>query len=699
MLLLLLLAGLVNGEVGESARDPSSQAQPGQVPPPVLNGGPIVDPAHPGTAGTRIPDRHVVLTFDDGPSVWTEEILDVLAARGVKATFFLVGARAADRPDLVKRMYAEGHDVGVHTFTHANLANVSTWRLQLELDQTQLAIAGAIGQTTNLLRLPYSSIPAALVPSDWDAMRHARNYRVVYADLDTNDWAKPGVSAIVRAGLPKGHKGAVVMLHDGGGDRSQTVAALGELIAELQQRGYTFDTVSSAVNAPPPWHSATTAQRLQGRMLAAVVRIAELVVRLLKLALAILMGLAVLRTVLQVALARRQVRQPVPVSRARRARLPDVSIIVPAYNEQRGIAACVRSLAAADYPNLDIVVVDDGSTDETAAVVARLALPNVRLLRQLNAGKPAALNNGIHVAQHDILVLVDGDTVFERDAVRALVAPFAQAEVGAVAGNTKVGNRRGILGRWQHIEYVMGLNLDRRMFDALQCMPTVPGAIGAFRREALQDVSGVKDDTLAEDTDLTMAICRAGWRVVYAADACAWTEVPATIGQLWQQRYRWSFGTMQAMWKHRGAIGQSGAAGKLGRRGLPYLLAFQVLFPLLAPVVDLAALYALVVSSAPASLLYIWLGFLALQLLSAVYAFRLDGERLRPLWSLPLQQVVYRQLLYLVVIQSVASAFYGLRLRWHPLRRTGQLDAVPKRLVSEPYPGVRYPRMPAGTRR
>ena len=141
---------------------------------------------------------------------------------------------------------------------------------------------------------------------------------------------------------------------------------------------------------------------------------------------------------------------------------------------------------------------------------------------------------------------------------------------------------------------------------------------------------------------------------------------------------------MQAMWKHRGAIWESGAAGKLGRRGLPYLLAFQVLFPLLAPVVDLAALYALLVSSAPEGLLYIWLGFLAMQLLSGTYAFRLDGERLRPLWSLPLQQVVYRQLLYLVVIQSVASAFYGLRLRWHALRRTGQLDAVPTRLVSGP---------------
>jgi cellulose synthase/poly-beta-1,6-N-acetylglucosamine synthase-like glycosyltransferase/peptidoglycan/xylan/chitin deacetylase (PgdA/CDA1 family) len=699
LVLFLLLSGLLNGDVGESDHDPSSRAQPGQVPQAVLGGGPIVDPAHPAMAGSRVPDRHVVLTFDDGPSKWTDQILDVLATRGVKATFFLVGARAADRPDLVKRMYAEGHDVGVHTFTHANLANVSRWRLQLELDQTQLAIAGAIGQTTNLLRLPYSSSPAALIPSDWHAMQHAQNYRVVYADLDTNDWAKPGVAAIVRAGLPKGHKGAVVMLHDGGGDRSQTVAALGELITELQQRGYTFDTVSSAVNAPPPWHLATTAQRLQGRVMAAVVRIANLLVWFLKLALAIVTGLAVLRTVLQVGLARRQARKPVPVSRARRARLPDVSIIVPAYNEQRGIAAAVRSLATADYPNLDIVVVDDGSTDDTAAIVARLALPNVRLLRQPNAGKPAALNTGIRVAQHDILVLVDADTVFEPDAVRALVAPFVQAEVGAVAGNTKVGNRRGILGRWQHIEYVMGLNLDRRMFDVLHCIPTVPGAIGAFRREALEDVSGVRDDTLAEDTDLTMAICRVGWRVVYAADARAWTEVPATLGQLWQQRYRWSFGTMQAMWKHRGAIWESGAAGKLGRRGLPYLLAFQVLFPLLAPVVDLAALYALFVSSAPASLFYVWFGLLALQLLSGAYAFRLDGERLGPLWGLPLQQIVYRQVLYLVVIQSVASALYGLRLRWHAMRRTGQLDAVPTRLVSEPDPGVTYPPMPAETRR
>ena len=248
--------------------------------------------------------------------------------------------------------------------------------------------------------------------------------------------------------------------------------------------------------------------------------------------------------------------------------------------------------------------------------------------------------------------------------------------VGAVSGNTKVGNRRGLLGRWQHIEYVIGFNLDRRMFDVLQCMPTVPGAIGAFRRWALIDAGGVSGDTLAEDTDLTIALGRAGWRVVYAEDARAWTEAPATLQTLWRQRYRWCYGTMQAMWKHRRAVIQSGAAGKLGRRGLPYLLAFQVLLPLLAPAIDLATIYAIAFAWSPL-ILYVSLGFLVMQLLAAIYAFRLDRERLGPLWSLPLQQFVYRQLMYLVVIQSVASALYGLRLRWQVIRRTGEMDAVP----------------------
>jgi cellulose synthase/poly-beta-1,6-N-acetylglucosamine synthase-like glycosyltransferase len=354
------------------------------------------------------------------------------------------------------------------------------------------------------------------------------------------------------------------------------------------------------------------------------------------------------------------------------AQVGDVVVVVPAYNEAVGIAASVRSLASGEYGGVEVVVVDDGSTDGTAEIVRNLGLPNVRLVRQPNQGKAVALNTGIAASTAGIVVTVDGDTVFEPGTIANLVAPFADASVGAVSGNTKVGNRRRILGRWQHIEYVMGFNLDRRMYEVLDCMPTVPGAIGAFRRTALDQVGGVSDDTLAEDTDLTMALNRAGWRVVYEPDAVAWTEAPATLGALWRQRYRWSYGTMQAMWKHRAAIREP-EHHHLGRRALPYLFVFQVLLPALAPAIDLFALYGVLFLD-PAPVLAYWLGFNAIQLALGIYAFRLDGERLGPLWLLPLQQFLYRQLMYLVVIQSIASALLGTRLRWHKLPRTGDVS-------------------------
>jgi cellulose synthase/poly-beta-1,6-N-acetylglucosamine synthase-like glycosyltransferase len=306
--------------------------------------------------------------------------------------------------------------------------------------------------------------------------------------------------------------------------------------------------------------------------------------------------------------------------------------------------------------------------------VRSLDLPDIRLIAQANGGKPAALNRGLAEARGDIVVMVDGDTIFERDTLRYLVQPFADPTVGAVAGNTKVANRRGLLGRWQHIEYVMGFNLDRRMYEQLRCMPTVPGAIGAFRRHVLEDLGGVGADTLAEDTDLTMTVGRAGWNVAYEPRARAWTEVPASTKALWQQRYRWSYGTMQAMWKHRSALRPS-ARSPLGWCALPYMLTFQVLFPLLAPLIDLFAIYGvLFLDRTP--VLALWLGFVVLQLALGLVAFRLDREPAGGLWAMPLQQVVYRQLLYLVVIHAAVTAVLGTPLRWHKLARTGDFSSA-----------------------
>jgi cellulose synthase/poly-beta-1,6-N-acetylglucosamine synthase-like glycosyltransferase len=320
-------------------------------------------------------------------------------------------------------------------------------------------------------------------------------------------------------------------------------------------------------------------------------------------------------------------------------------------------------------------VVDDGSRDRTAAIVHDLWLENVHLVRQDNAGKAAALNAGIRASTAPVVVMVDGDTVFERESLRRLVQPLRDERVGAASGNAKVGNRKGLLGRWQHIEYVTGFNLDRRMYDVLQCTPTVPGAIGAFRRDALADVGGVPGDTLAEDTDLTLAIGRSGRRVVYVEDARAWTEAPSTLSGLWRQRYRWSFGTMQAVWKHKGAL-LSGdpRQRRIGRRALPYIFFFQIVLPVLAPLIDLFALYGIIFTD-PVRVTIVWLAFNAMQLLVALFAFRWDRESPRPLWAMPLQQFVYRQMMYVVIIEATVSALVGRRGQWKSIPRTGDIVA------------------------
>ncbi len=501
---LLVVSGITGGQLGERAHAPASRPGVAAVPADIRAGGPIVDPSRPHLPGLSVPEKHVVLTFDDGPTKWTAKILDVLAARGVKATFFVIGSRVAERPDLVRRMYDEGHEVGVHTYTHANLANVPSWRRQVELDQTELAIASATGHTTDLLRPPYSSRVDAITSADWSALGGATRFRTVFADRDTRDWARPGVGDIVAGALPTGNDGAVVMMHDGGGDRSETVAGLSRVIDELEGRGYTFDTVTSAIDAPTSWHTATAAQRLQGHLVSGLVRFSSATVDWLRITFLVLAALAVLRTLLLLALARRHARHQPGGAGDRGWSLPPVSVVVPAYNEEDGIVPAVRSLAASDYPELEVVVVDDGSTDGTAALVEAFGLPNVRVSGMPNGGKSSALNTGVALARHDLIVMVDGDTVFESDASARSCSPSPTPRWARSPATSRSATGEPAR-RWQHIEYVIGFNLDRRLFDVLRCMPTVPGAIGAFRREALREVGGVSDETLAEDTDLTMA--------------------------------------------------------------------------------------------------------------------------------------------------------------------------------------------------
>jgi cellulose synthase/poly-beta-1,6-N-acetylglucosamine synthase-like glycosyltransferase/peptidoglycan/xylan/chitin deacetylase (PgdA/CDA1 family) len=678
-----------------------------EVPGSVIDGGPIIDTLHGNAKSYRLPPKTIAITFDDGPDPrWSPPILRVLRRHKVNATFFVVGSRVAQNPGLVREMVAAGDEIGIHTFTHPEMSQLSGYRRQVEISQTQSAIAGAAGVKTALLRFPYSSSASAVDNTYWPLIKEAGGlgYLTVMTDTDSDDW-QPGLSVkqIVRNSIPKKDRGAVLLMHDAGGDRARTVSALDHMIPSLQKRGYRFVTVSQglsmALNTPvnatsaAGTTSATSAaaggattppdvagndpargsEQFRGKALVWSVGIATWSLKALGVLFVLVGVLTLLRTVLMFVFAGRHARR-------RRSRswswgppvTGPVSVIVPAYNEKEGIEAAVRSLALGDHPGgIEVVVVDDGSSDNTADLARGLNLPNVRVVTVPNGGKSTALNVGVAHARHDLIVMVDGDTVFEPDSLRHLVQPFADPEVGAVAGNVKVGNRSNMVARWQHIEYVIGFNLDRRMYDLLHCMPTVPGAIGAFRREALREAGGMSDDTLAEDTDLTMALARNGWHVVYEERARAWTEAPVTLSQLWKQRYRWSYGTMQAMWKHRHAVVERGTSGRFGRRGLPFLALFQVALPLFAPLFDILSVYGLFFFNTLATVAA-WSAMLLIQFVTAVVAFRLDKEKLRALWALPLQQFVYRQMMYLVIIQSTVTAVSGTRLRWHKLHRTGQ---------------------------
>ncbi|MYS94966.1 MULTISPECIES: bifunctional polysaccharide deacetylase/glycosyltransferase family 2 protein [Streptomyces] len=684
----MLLDGYLRAEVGGDQRVRTGAASD-DVPDDVLDGGPIVTFRGGRATTVSVPDKTIALTFDDGPNpTWTPQVLAILEKYDVPATFFLVGSMVSRYPGIVRDMVKQGHEVGIHTFTHVDLSYQSDARVRREMEQTQLALAGAAGITTTLFRAPYSSETDAIDNYSWPVYEKLGQdgYTSVFVDTDSDDWKRPGVSKIVRWATPEKDKGASVLFHDAGGERSQTIEALPKYIEEMRAKGYTFTTISGVMeqtNAAAPGafdgprlqaahREATGAVLYEGKALVAAVAVAEWAVPALSVGLMVV-GVAVMgRFGMMLVLARRHHRRR---NRRRFSWGPTVtrpvSVIVPAYNEKECIANTLDSLAHSTHP-IEIIVVDDGSTDGTADIAESLRMPNVRVIRQANAGKPAALNNGVRNASHDIVVMMDGDTVFEPDTVRQLVQPFADPQVGAVAGNAKVGNRTTVIGAWQHIEYVMGFNLDRRMYDLLRCMPTIPGAIGAFRREAVLAVGGMSEDTLAEDTDITIALHRAGWRVVYQEHARAWTEAPGSLKQLWSQRYRWSYGTMQALWKHRKSLTDKGPSGRFGRVGMPLVVLFQIVTPVFAPLIDLFTLYSMIFIDFRAALLA-WCAVLGVQLLCAAYAFRLDREKYRYLLMMPLQQLAYRQMMYLVLIHSCVTALTGGRLRWQKLKRTGEV--------------------------
>ena len=258
---------------------------------------------------------------------------------------------------------------------------------------------------------------------------------------------------------------------------------------------------------------------------------------------------------------------------------PLVTVVVPAYNEEQAIGKTVDALLSLTYAPTEIIVVDDGSTDRTLEVARRYADGDrVKVVAKANGGKWDALNAGIKAAAGEFIVCIDADTLLDRQAVHRLVQHFADSQVGAVAGNVKVGNRRGVLTKLQALEYVVGINLHRRSEACLEKVTVVPGPIGAFRASVLADIGLFAGDTFAEDADVTVRILKAGYKTVFEPRAFAYTEAPKALASLAKQRYRWYRGSLQVLSKHRD-MAFNRRYGRAGTVVMPWTLFNGVVFP------------------------------------------------------------------------------------------------------------------------
>jgi cellulose synthase/poly-beta-1,6-N-acetylglucosamine synthase-like glycosyltransferase/peptidoglycan/xylan/chitin deacetylase (PgdA/CDA1 family) len=629
----------------------------------------------------KAPGKVLSLTFDDGPdATYTPLLLDILKARHVPATFFVVGVEAEQNPSLIRREYDEGHEIGNHSYSHPNIAAVSAERTRLELSATERIIEHTIGVSTILFRPPYNADSEPQTPDEIEPIVRAEKagYITIGERIDPRDWEKgANADSIVSEVIDGKNDGQIVLLHDGGGDRSATVAALPRIIDYFQQEGYHFTTVGGLIGKsraevmPPPGDVELRWAHIEGQAFDAKGNVKKLAGIFFLWAI----YLTALRSLTYGALAIYQKFQ------ARRRRFdpgwrPPVSVVIAAFNEEKVIRKSVESILNNGYRDLEVIVVDDGSQDRTLAVLqeAFAGEPHVRILTQPNAGKAAALNRGIAEASNEIVVALDADTMFRTGTIAKLARHFADPQVGAVSGNARVGNRNRWITRFQSIEYIYGFNLDRRALDVLNAITVVPGAAGAWRRSLILKAGGFSQHTLAEDTDLTLAIRRMGYRIRYDEEAVAYTEAPENTRGLARQRFRWAFGTLQSVWKHRDATFNP-RYGSLGFVALPSIWLFQVLLSALSPFAELAMLIALLSGNWEIVLLY-YGAFFLLELFTGFVAYALERENPRDLALLFFQRLYYRQLMQYVLAKSVLYALRGRLVGWGKLERTASVEGV-----------------------
>ena len=652
----------------------------------------------------------VAISFDDGPDPkWTPRILDILKQKNVKGTFFIIGNEAAENIGLMQRVAREGNEIGNHTYTHPDISEISPHQLDLQVTLTERLFASKLGVQPLYFRPPYDTDEepetddqaAPVVPIQNDG------YIIIGSKIDTDDWkehprkspqeiTQTVLDFLQLVKIKPQFRGSIILMHDGGGDRSATVAALPVLIDALRAHGYTIVPVSALMGKntaqvmPPltvrqylralPDSVAFSGVQIVGTFIALVFFLGDI---LMSARLVIVGVFAIID------------RLRKPHTQASSGYNPRIAVLIPAYNEETVIVRTIRSVLNSDYKNLHIIVIDDGSLDRTFdvardAYAAEIAAGRLQILTKPNGGKASALYFALDRISEEVYVGIDADTVIAADAISRLIPHFEDPRIGAMAGNAKVGNRVNLWTRWQALEYITSQNLERRALDLFHVVTVVPGAIGAWRTAPVKAAGGYPLNTVAEDADLTMNLLEQGLRVDYEDRSLAFTEAPVNARGLMRQRFRWSFGILQAVWKHRMAFIRNKAMGLFA---LPNILIFQMFLPLVSPFIDLMFLAGVVnyfvdrhyhpLAASAASfekLLVYFLGFLLIDFVTSSIAFSLerrhpankgDGWLLFHIW---LQRFAYRQVFSIVLFKTLKRAIDGKPFNWDKIQRTAKMS-------------------------
>ena len=659
----------------------------------------------------------LAMTFDDGPDPeWTPKILDILKREHVPGTFFLIGIQAEKFGSVTQRIYREDHEIGNHTFTHPDISTIGSGYMRVELNLTEQLFASQLGIRTTLFRPPYS---VDAEPDTEDQVKpleltQSLGYVTIGNKIDTRDWnddpplTPQQIAARVLDHLPPCQPndtqcGNIILMHDGGGNRERTVLALPLIIDGARARGFEFVPVyqlmgkTKAEVMPPLPRNEVWSARLNWVgfwLFSATMTIITVIFFLGDI---LMTGRLISVGVLAIYDRVRAHVYGTPEQIA--AYRPRVAILIPAYNEEKVIERTIQGALDSDYPNLRVIVIDDGSKDRTLEIARRAfaaeeADGRVLILTKPNSGKAEALNFGLeHIGDAEIFVGIDADTIIAPDAIVRMVPHFLNPKVAAVAGNAKVGNRVNLWTRWQALEYITSQNFERRALNTMGAVSVVPGAIGAWRTDLVRAAGGFHVDTVAEDADLTMALLRNGYRVEYEDQALAFTEAPTSASALMRQRFRWSFGILQAIFKHKGVFARKGVLGWIA---LPNILIFQILLPLVSPFIDVMFVVGVIWyrvqkyfhpdSTDPASfqrLLIFFVAFLVIDFLASALAFALERrqpEAREDAWLLSqvwLQRFAYRQVFSLVLFRTLKRAIQGRPFAWDKLDRTAAVKYVP----------------------